>query len=148
MTKMNETKANSENEICSCQKHKWDQRQYWKRHVLLWQAWMRRKPILKMICAPVTSMNETKANIENDMCSCDKHEWDESQYWKWYVLLWQAWMRRKPILKMISERLGYRERELRGFCSILLVPRGLAPPESLACQGILSNLIWQELQGR
>ena len=58
VTSMNETKANIENDMCSCDKHEWDESQYWKWHVLLWQAWMRRKPIF------VTSIHETKANFE------------------------------------------------------------------------------------
>ena len=101
VTSMNETIANIENDMCYCDTLEWDESQYWKWNVLLWQTWMRQKPILIMVCAPVTSKNDTKANIENGMCSCDKHEWDESQYWKWHVLMWQAWMRRKPILKMV-----------------------------------------------
>ena len=65
-----------------------------------------------MVCAPVTSMNETKTIIENGMCSCDKHEWDKSQYGKWNVLLWQALMRGKPILKKrwgggVAERVSW-----------------------------------------
>ena len=106
VTSLNETKANIENCRRSCDKHTWDKSQYWKLQLFLWQAWTRRKPILKIAVFLVTSMNETKANIENCSRSCDKHKRDKSQYWKLQSFLWQAWMRRKPMLLEIEVMLA------------------------------------------
>ena len=64
--RQNETKLEAKISTYSCDKHKWDESHYWKLCVFLWPARI-----------PVTSINETKANIENahvpvTMCHASK----------------------------------------------------------------------------